>query len=538
MKPRDLIFINGKVRRNFFSSPVEAIRIHKGRVSCLGSNSEVLADRGNSEILDLKGKTVLPGLIDSHNHMMTYGFLKRRFNCGVLREKGLGFFEKQLVDYVFSSEENSWVVGYNFDESLLPSFPDKSFLDSIVSSKPVFLVRSCTHSALLNSKALEMLSLDSYSLDPRDGKIGRLETGEPNGWLYEKALEKALAQVHSIDPQGVARALETAQEDYLALGLTGVHDPGTDMLSEKHYVDCYVDFERRGKLKIKTYLMFRLPSNLPTCTSLYEFKHLREREARQNSKLLLGGVKLFADGSIGSRTAALFRPYEGHASNYGVLKDMKELKKRMEKIHAARLQISIHAIGDRAVEEVLRCFEEILAKDPLQNHRHRLEHCEMCEISTMKRMQRLGLLVTAQPCFIHDFGDNYIRGLGEERANRLIACRNFVEAGLSCAMGTDAPISSPSPWQNVWAALSRKTEEGKPLGADQGIPLAQALHAYTREAAFAGFSEEECGSLDPGKSGDMTILEEDPFRMSLEDLREIQTTGTVISGKILVAKNM
>jgi predicted amidohydrolase YtcJ len=537
LKSRDRIFVNGKIYQTPFVPPVDAIRIRKGKILCLGSFSDVLCCPGNSEIVDLEGATVLPGFIDSHNHMMTYGLMKKQFNCRALEDRNSPLLERKLREYAFSCKGNSWVLGYNFNESHANEFPDKSFLDSIIPDRPVLLVRSCTHSALLNSEALKVLFPNALFENPKNGRMGRWSSGEPDGWLYEEALEEALVRVHSMDSAGVFRALKSAQEDYLALGLTGVHDPGTDMISKKDYMEYYLDFEKKGLLKIRTYLMSRISSSAPITTWLYEVKRLEDEKTERGSLLRLGGVKLFADGSIGSRTAALSDPYEGSAENRGLLKNMDELKGQMEKIHKARMQIVVHAIGDLAVSEITRCFGEILEAYPFRDHRHRIEHAEMCDVQVIREMKRLGLLVTVQPSFIHDFGDDYRKGLGPQRAARLIRCRDFLEECLPFSIGTDAPISSPSPWENIWAAMVRKTKGGIPLGLDQSISLAHVLDAYTAQAAFAGFHENECGSLSPGKEADMAIFEENPFLLSPEELPGLRVKYTVLSGNVVYAKD-
>lgn len=539
MSAADLAFVNGKIYPTPYSSPVEALRLHQDSVFSLGAASDVLADGpGPLEVVDLRGKTVLPGLTDSHNHMMTYGLLKTQLDCGVPGAETLDGLRSALIGYASRRSPVAWVRGFGLDESRYRGQGrlDRFALDEVVSDRPVILTRTCTHGALLNSCGLASLGLRADSEDPRNGRIGRTESGEPDGWLYEAALETALARIDSMEGSDVEAALEVAQSDYLALGLTGVHDPGTDMIPSRDCVEGYRAFEESGRMKIRTYLMVRPMPGAEPREWVDEVAGLRSREGAKGALLRFGAVKLFADGSIGARTASLSSPYEDGPDNAGILKDFGEIRDLTLKAHLADLQVAIHAIGDRAVERTIDMFREILGKFPRSDHRHRIEHCELGDSALADRMKRLGLLATFQPGFVTDFGDEYVRALGTDRAERLIACRDFCLAGLPVPLGTDSPIISASPWRNMASAVKRRTLTGRVLGASQSLSLREAVEGYTMASAYTGFLEKETGSLFPGKAGDLVILEADPFSVPLGELPEMPVWMTVVNGEIAFSR--
>jgi hypothetical protein len=249
-----------------------------------------------------------------------------------------------------------------------------------------------------------------------------------------------------------------------------------------------------------------------------------------NNSLWIGPAKFVADGGIGARTAVLSQPYEGSKDCGVMLEDVDRLHKRMEKTHRAGFQLSVHAIGDRAIDIVLTAYESILSRYP-RPHRHRIEHVSVCPPDFFPRIKKLGLTAVVQPSFLYSFGDSFIRNLGDLRLAFTKPLKSMLENGIIVAGSSDRPASDGNPWLGIWAAIRRTTLSGKRISPEQSLTIAQALKLYTRNGAYANCVEDRLGTLSPGKLADIVVLNENPLAMDTDRIRDIKVSMTFINGR-------
>jgi predicted amidohydrolase YtcJ len=509
----DLVLHNGRIYPDVNPRDrFEALAVKNGRVSLLGSSSDVLKLASQSTIkMDLHGNTVLPGFHDSHIHLLNFGMLL--LGLDLTKTTSIAQMTSQVRERASTVPADKWILGRGWDNEKLADhrYPNRHDFDRATTA-PVFLKRICGHIAVANSTALSIAGINSNTPDPQGGLIVRDSDGQPNGILKERAIE-LVETVIPISREATADALIIASQKLARLGLTTLHC----VIGDLNELETLQHLKRKNKIAQFIYALvpFRL---------LDDPESLRRATQNDITGFRIGGVKLFLDGSMGARTAALVAPYNDVPGTAGILTmSREEIQSVASKALERNLQLCLHAIGDRAVELAIQTITEASLANP-KNHRHRIEHASLTSPQSATKMATQGIIASVQPRFI--FSDTWAAGrLGPARLKNLYPFRSMLSAGVLLTAGSDCPVEDPNPFEGIWSAVSRPGLEPK-----ERLTVDQVLRLYTVNAAYASFSEQNSGTLEVGKIADMVVIDRDPFECSLDDLRKSQVLKTIING--------
>ena len=517
MPDPDLILHSGRIypeagsRRRF-----EAVAVRKGRVANIGTNKRILSLRSKStEIINLRGRTVLPGFHDSHIHLLNYGMLLRTLDLS--RARSIEEIKRQVKRWTTTVPKKTWVLGRGWDDGKLREhrYPTRDDLD-LVSSNPVFLKRICGHIAVANSVALSLARIDNRAVDPNGGQIVKDSGGRLNGVLKENAIEL----VEKVIPESMDEtktALAQASRKLAKLGLTSLHC----IISTLTELNALWDLKREQRVPQSIYAI--LPASL-----VDSLESLSRSEEESGDQFRIGGIKLYLDGSLGARTAALNQPYHDDPTSSGMITlSDRELTKLLSRARDSKFQLCIHAIGDRAVDLAVDVLGETFGTKGCKELRHRIEHASIVNSESMMKMRRLGIIASIQPRFV--YSDQWAeKRLGRRRLPQLYPFRSMRKAGILLTAGSDCPVEDPNPFEGIWSAMARPG-----LSQAERLTVNDSLTAYTKNPSYASFSENFRGTLAPGKAADMIVLDRDPHGSSLEALRKIHVVRTIIEGKVI-----
>ncbi len=505
------------------SRPIaSAVAIDHGEVVATGGE-ELLSEFLNAEKQDLGGRVVLPGLTDAHLHLQYYAVGLQKVDCET------DTVEECLVrvaERAHSLQAGEWVLGHGWNQNVWGGWPRAAELDAITADQPVYLTAKSLHAAWANSAALKMAGISAGTPDPKDGKIQRDDRGEPTGIL----LESAVALVGNLVPEpslaALADAIEKAQGILWRMGLTGVHD-----------FDRRESFMALQQLRAERRLKLRVTKSFPVELLEHAFE-LGLRTGFGDDWLRIGSVKAFMDGALGPRTAAMFAPYDGEPENRGILNmDGEQLFELGRRAADVGLGMAVHAIGDRANHEVLNAFEQLRLYETgksLPHLRHRIEHVQLLHPDDLPRLAQLDVIASMQP--IHATSDMRMadRYWGERTAYAY-ALKSQLDRGAHVAFGSDAPVESPNPFWGIHAAVTRRRADGSP-GMDgwhpeQRLTVQQAIEGFTTGPAYAAYAENRLGRLAAGCLADLIVLEKDPFACNLTELKDLQSSATMVGGE-------
>jgi predicted amidohydrolase YtcJ len=518
---------------------VSSITIQGDRILSLGDDQPVSPELSSmSRLLDLSGRTVLPGLMDAHLHLENFALSLAKIDCETTT-----FSEclRRISDRLKVARPGEWVLGHGWNQNEWldhPSFPTAAELDAISPHNPVYLTAKSLHAAWANSLALKRSDIDSATVDPPGGRLGRDLDGIPDGILFEEAMQLVSRAIPEPDLEQVVQAIQSAQMNLLQMGVTGVHD-----------FDRRRCFQALQILHSRRDLRLRVVKSLPLDDLPYAVG-LGLRTGFGDDFLRIGSIKAFSDGALGPRTAAMLAPYEGEPDNRGILLlDAEELADRGRPAVENGLSLAVHAIGDRANHEVLNAFQQLrrfergasstTAGPSTPPLRHRIEHVQIVHPDDVLRLSELDVIASMQP--IHATSD-YV---GADRywgirAVNAYAWRTLLAAGTRLAFGSDAPVDSPNPFWGLHAAITRRRQDGSPgpqgWYPDQRLELEQALQPYTTGAAYAAGMEDRLGRLSPGFLADLIVLEEDPFQVEADRLYTMQPVSTMVAGEWVVGE--
>jgi predicted amidohydrolase YtcJ len=520
----DLILTDGIIHTLDAAQPTaQAIAIADGRIADVGSNDAVRGLAGAStQILPLDGRVVLPGLVDAHLHLEQLAFSIRKVDCAT------STLEECLSRVELHSRlapKGTWILGHGWDQNCWNASPDRRRLDRVSLGHPIYLTAKSLHAAWANSAALSIAGLDRSTADPPDGTLQRESQGDLTGILTEGAMTLLSRALPSPNVEETVTALEACQETLWAHGLTAVHDfDGPTCFQALHVM------KERGRLGIR--VLKSLPLEVLDAAAA-----LGLRSGFGDEWLRVGAIKVFADGALGPRTAAMLSPYEGEPQNLGrCLHDRESLFDIGRRAFSLGLALAVHAIGDRGNRETLAAFEA-LRREPLLTPQpampSRIEHVQLLHPDDLRALARLDLVASMQP--IHATSDMHAadRYWGA-RARTSYAWRSLEAAGTVLAFGSDAPVESPNPFWGLYAATTRRTREGAPAPdgwiPEERLTRESALRAYTAGPATLGGSSGLQGSLRPGAYADLILLDEDPLVCPDDRLHAIRPRGTMVGG--------
>jgi predicted amidohydrolase YtcJ len=494
-----------------------------GKVVATGDDT-LLADVADADRVDGGGRFVLPGLTDAHAHVYGQGFLTVSLNLlgAASVEEAVG----RIAEFA-SGRRTGWVLGRGWNQVLWPvkEFPTAADIDAVVADRPVWLRRIDGHAAWANSKALQIAAIDAETPDPVGGKIIRDENGEATGVLVDTAM--ALVEKHIPDPtrSEIREAYANAIDSLLALGITGVHDAGIS----KTEAEVYMSMADDGDLKMRIYAMLS-----DSGANLDAFAE--PIRAYGNDHLDIASVKLYSDGALGSRGAAMIEPYDDDPENRGLpFYTQEELDSFVRKANDKGFQVGIHAIGDLGNRMALDAFER--AQDgkpsPLRN---RVEHAQIIALDDIPRFSALGVIASMQP--VHATSDMNMAEdrVGPQRIKGGYAWRRLLDSGAVLAGGSDFPVELPEPFHGLYAAVARQDRQGQPQDGwypDQAMTRAEALHAFTLGAAFAAHQENRLGSLEPGKWADFIVVDRDYFEIPVAEIDDTRVLQTWVGGELV-----
>jgi predicted amidohydrolase YtcJ len=515
-----LAILNGNVvTLNPKQPKAEAIAVLNGKIIAVGSNKEIRKCTGRkTKIINAKDKIVVPGFVDCHVHMTGFGqFLQ---TLELRNVKSIKEMQRKLREYMEKNPKKSWILGGRWDQEKFAEkrYPTRWDLDAVATDKPVFLTRVCGHIGIANTKALQLAGITKQII-VNGGKVDLDETsGEPNGILRENAMEPVWKAIPRPSQKQIEEACIVACKKAVESGLTCVHW----ILGSTDELRAIQKLYSERKLHLRVYL--GIPVDL-----LDELVSLGLLTGFGNDMIKIGFVKILVDGSLGGRTAALKKPYSDKPETSGmILYTQKELNKLVSKAHEAGLQLAVHAIGDHAMEIVLKTFEKALKAHPRKNHRHRIEHCSVLNPKIIKQMRNLNITASVQPHFVvSDFW--VVNRVGKERAHWVYPFKTLLKEGLIVASGSDCPVEPISPILGVWAAVARKNF------AEESLTVEEALQTYTINAAYASFDEDKKGTIETGKFADMTILSDDLFKVKPDNIKNVNVEMTIVNGKIVYA---
>jgi len=511
-----------------------AVAIKDGRFLKVGGNAEIKALAGRkTRRIDLRGRTVTPGFIDSHQHLSQYGTELLQIDCSPKRCRTIADIQKVVFQDANRKPPGAWIRGVGYDDT--KTEPGKVLtrreLDEVAPSHPVLIQQIGGHWGVVNSKALEAGGVREDSPDPKGGAFGRdPATGRLNGILYEQAefafvFEGTTGQPPVIPPFSLKdriKGMRLAGNRYLASGITSVHDA----LVSAQTLETYQEASKTGKLNLRVYMLI-------TIEYLPQLRALNLKTGFGNEWLRIGGVKILADGAIAGRTAYLSEPYIG-SEDRGILAVESEqaLHDLIRQGHEAGFQVCVHANGDRVIEMTLDGFEKALKEFPRRGHRHRLEHCTVVTPEILQRIKKLRLLVTPFGSYIYHHGEKMIPHYGAKRVEMMFAHRSFLDYGIAVSGASDNPCGPYEPLLAIQSCVTRKSSAGESLGPRQRITVEEAISLYTRASAYASFEEDIKGSITPGKLADLVVLGEDPRRVDPEEIKDIPVEMTLVGGEI------
>jgi predicted amidohydrolase YtcJ len=562
-QPRaDVIFLNANIYTSVDTSSfhaiqrAEAMAVHDGRVEAVGRNDEIVKLKGQAtEVIDLDGHFVMPGFNDAHVHLANAGF--QRLTVDLSGVKSLTEFRERIRARVENAAPNEWILGGGWDQTLwaVKELPSRRDIDEVTKDHPVFLDRVDGHIAVANTRALQLASITVASKDPPGGKIDRDTTGQATGIVRETARQAVTAVIPKPNHDRRRQAIEAGLQELARSGITSVQDNSDYQDSKLAWEDFQIfeEIEREGKLtvRISEWLLFNDP--LPVL--------LEHRASHPQSDDLLhpGMLKGFMDGSLGSRTAALLEPYADDPTNSGLPQyDQEELIKMTKERVNAGFQIGFHAIGDKGVQMALNAFAaatpdglattdrvgtglrpvqvERSSATPLpasaQDLRFRIEHAQVTTSQEIAKFKELKVIASMQPNHVLTDMNWAEARLGPKRAAYSYAWASFAKKGVVLAFGTDYPVEPVAPFRGLYAAVTRKSEDGKKeYHPEQKLNMEQAIAAYTTGSAFAEFAEKDKGTLAPGMLADLVVLDTDITSVPAEKILRTKVLRTVVGGK-------
>jgi predicted amidohydrolase YtcJ len=519
----------------------QAVAVAGSRILAVGSNEQVAPLAGkNTKVVRLAGRLVVPGFIDSHVHFLGGGFQLLRLD--LKNAPSEAEFVRRISEKARSLPRGRWLLGGNWDEEAWPSakLPTRWQIDAVTADIPVFLRRYDGHAALANSLALQLAGVTRDTPAPADGVIVRDATsGEPTGILKDAAMNLVEKVIARPSREETEEALRAALGEANRLGVTSVHNITMDEdLPHGSFAE-EIQFlrraEREGWLSVRQYAI------IPVA----HWKRLAEAgvSAGMGSDWLkLGAIKAFADGSLGSATAWMFDPFDDAPGERGLPMSLMDPPARMEEIvreaQRARIQPCIHAIGDRAVAEMLELYARVGgAGAPAA--RFRIEHAQHVRAEDFARFAKLGVIASMQPYHAIDDGRWAEKRLGAKRSRTSYAWRSMLDAGARLAFGSDWPVAPLSPILGIHAAVTRATLDGKhPAGwiPEEQVSVEEALRAYTAGGAYAAFEENEKGTITPGRLADLVVLSEDIFSIPPGQIKDVNVQMTLVGGRIVYEK--
>lgn len=530
----DLVLTNGRIYTVDNARPiVTALAVRGGRILFIGSDAEAKGlVRPSTRVIDLHGLAVYPGLIDAHAHLLGLGVTLRRVNLAGSRSYDEVI--ARVKAWAKDIKPGQWIQGRGWDQNRWPvkEFPNQEALSRAFPNNPVVLTRIDGHALLANARAMELARVTAATPDPAGGRIIRDASGAPAGVFVDNAQQLIARAIPAATPAETRSAILAAISEANRWGLTGVHDPGENAQT----ISIYEELARAGNYSLRNYVMISDPGDPHSAAALGN-PYIRRgpQSALYDGHLWIRALKLYADGALGSRGAALLAPYSDEPTNSGLLVSRPEhIEAWAETALQRGFQVNVHAIGDRGNRIVLDAFQTALRKYPKADHRFRVEHAQVISLQDIPRFAQLGVIPSMQAT--HQTSDmRWAEArVGPQRIRGAYAWRSLLNTGVVIPNGTDFPVEEVNPLLTFHAAVTRQDPTNWPAGGwypEQKMTREEALQSMTIWAAYAGFQEKLLGSLTPGKYADFVVLDRDIMRVPDTEILGARVVSTWIGGK-------
>ena len=524
----DLIVTNAHIHTVDDGRPLaEAMAIRQGRIQFVGSTRGALVHRGPStRVLDLAGRTIIPGMVDAHAHLLGLGEALRTVDL-----TGTRSYDEVIARVAARAKEmpaGTWIEGRGWDQNDWADtrFPTHEALSRAVPAHPVFLTRVDGHAAIVNARAMQVAGLAADATDPAGGRIERMEGGAPSGVLVDDAMDLVARSIPPLSRDELRSATLAAIREANRWGLTGIHDAGVS----RSTIDVYEALAAEGKYDLRNYVMISSAD-----ATIDHYLRRGPQNALHGGRLWIRSIKISADGALGSRGAALLEPYSDEPAHAGLVTTPPErIRAIAERALRAGFQVNVHAIGDRGNRFALDAFEDALGTVPASDHRFRIEHAQILHHADIPRFAELDVIPSMQA--VHQTSDMYWAGnrLGPTRLHGAYAWRSLLATGVIIPNGSDFPVEAVNPLLSFKAAVTRSDAKGWPLGGwfpEQRMTRDEALKSMTLWPAYAAFQEADLGSLSPGKLADFVVLDRDIMTVGEASILDTQVIATYLGGR-------
>lgn len=528
----DRVYINGRIITMDGDRPeAAAFAVWRGCFRMVGSDAEVLGAAGKSaHVTDLGGKTVVPGLIETHSHLSLHAMTLMQAECRTPPNRTVADVLDRLREKAEEEGPGAWVRGWGFDDTLIEEKRHLTLgdLDAALPDNPAFVCHASGHIAYANSAALALAGVGPGTPQPEGGLLEKDDAGRPTGLLAEEPAQRlVMDHIPPLEVSRLKRAMCEGMRLFHRHGVTSIHDAAIGYYQEDRPVlDAYRELHRERRLSLRVYV------------TVMESAYRRYMRAGLGTgfgdeRMKIGASKLFQDGSIQALTAALAEPYLNAPEERGhLLLDQEEMDSLVFLYHAMGCQVAIHANGERAIESALVALEKAESALPGRDLRHMIIHCQLASRDQIRRMKRLGVIPSYFVNHVHYWGDRHLGiFLGAERAARIDPLRTTVEEGVPFTLHSDLPVTPVDPFFSIYCAVNRVTRDGHPLGPEERITPREALAAYTTHAALCSHEEDVKGSITPGKLADFAVLSSDPLNCPPMEIKDIRVLETVVGGE-------
>lgn len=534
----DIVLLNGKIitvdRDNRIG---EAVAIRGNVIVGVGTSKEIKTLIGvETKVIDLKGKAVMPGIIDSHTHPSSLATKFLEVNCRSPPIKNIPEILELLRQKAEELEPKEWILGASFNDSKLEEnrHITRWELDKETPLNPVFIVSDTGHQALANSLAFEIAGIDRNTLDPLGGGIERNENGEPTGLLYENAMMLVGDFIPEYNVQSLKDGYRKVVAQFSKWGITSTHNAS----SRRNGIRAYKQLLNEGFKQLRMKLMVSVNNKTPGAV-LDALELTGIESGFGDDWLAIMSMKIMGDGSGAGGTCCVYEPQNRGPKGTGLwMTEPEEVERLVIKAHNAGLRVSIHSIGDRGVDMALDCIEKAQKMNPLPDMRHRIEHNSLSPPKSLKRIKELGVTPSSSIGYMYGLGDQYAENFGHDRARWLHPHKTMQEMGIIAGGNSDCPVTYYGPFVQIYEAVTRKTNSGKIISSEECITPMEAIRVYTRNGAYLSKDEDKLGSLEPGKLADLIVLDRDILSVPHNEIKDIEVLTTIVDGKIVYKKNV
>ncbi|SIS42264.1 amidohydrolase [Salimicrobium flavidum] len=539
MEKMDVLITNAEVvTLDDNDSVAGSVAVKDGEIAWISTEKYPVDAPESGEVVDLEGRTLIPGFIDTHNHLLMYSQYLGQINCRSPLNENIGDIQKLIEAEAKQKEKGEWIIGWGYDDTLLEEsrHPTREDLDAVAPDHPVLIRHISAHFAAVNSLALELAGVYETIEDPPGGHFGRDEQGALDGVLHEFS---AMDFVDSIIPEyteeDLAQLMEKGAREYVSKGITTSTDAGVGLVRgmEEYKAHVKVLKENRIPLRMRYMVLHHLLREGAPFAG-YTREELQQQISEDtDDRATLDSAKMFQDGSIQGLTGALRHPYHCDSSITGnLIQEQKDFNEEVLDLHSRGFRMATHGNGDRAIGSIIDAYTYALEKNPEKDRRHRIEHVQTGSAEDLDRMKDWGIEASFFINHVYYWGDRHRDiFLGNERAARLNPLKDAAEKGFRFTLHSDCPITPISPLFSIWAAVNRITSGGEVLGEGQKIDALTALKSMTSYGAWLNFEEGITGTIEAGKRADFAVLDTNPLRCDPMAIKDISVEATYIGGE-------